>query len=127
MSDEKTPPVSDKDPEKSENNELIEKLKDPLLLNLLCGIFALERAYQVLTSNNFIHPGFGHFAVIACYVVGFLFGLSGKMKAISYFFLGLGTAWLFYVLAGDICAVQKANIETSFESLSGVCKCLFKS
>ncbi len=51
-----------------------EALLNPSLLNLLCGIFALERQYQIM-GISWMHDEKGHLCVIGLYTIGFLIGL----------------------------------------------------
>ena len=82
------------------------RLKDPLFLNIVSGVFALERAYETLTSQYLKSPGFGHLLVVSLFMAGAAAGYFGKDK-FSYILLIIGSILLLVVLAGDICAVNE--------------------
>ena len=92
--------------------ELLEKLSNPCLLNFASGLFALDRAYQVVLSTRLREVGYGHVIAVAIYVAGFLVGLiSLRAEArgstvrwatwLSYAFLVIGSLWLLYILFND--------------------------
>jgi hypothetical protein len=74
---------SERDSPKDSIEEFRAKLRNPCLLNLVCGLFALQRLYQCL-GFSWMQYLWGHVVVVGCYMVGFLFGLvSGNLNAFN--------------------------------------------
>lgn len=87
-------------------------LKEPFLLNLVCGLFALERTYDLLLKQDKtdIHA-WGHFVVVLVYTVGFCVGVWGVeqkppsewCRQISLGLVILGSILLLVFVGIDVC------------------------
>src|SRR5205823_2932315 len=106
-------------PSRETRGEFLEALTNPALLNLVCGMFALERAYDVMGIEN-LPGGYGHFKAVVLYTAGFLLGLFSLWtrrrvpwlhclcRCVSYLLLVGASVWLLFVLYKDT-GVAKEN------------------
>ena len=82
-------------------------LRDPCVLNLVCGLAALHRVYEGIDPKGISY--IGHFVPISLYVIGFLAGIPSPRRddatstwsAVSYVFLVLGSISLLIVVFCD--------------------------
>ena len=86
-------------------SEIKDILKNPPLLNLVCGLATLDRIYEMLPGET---PSWGHFYSVLGYLVGFVIGLDpfkkweAKADSYSYGLLVVATAWLLVCVFCDV-------------------------
>ncbi len=112
---------NESDNQRKSRTELRELLRNPCMLNLVCGLFALERVYAVMAIAT-LKPEYGHYIAVVVYTLGFLLGLASLWEpapsrepgtsqlrnlmlaatGASYALLVLGSLWLLFIVYIDI-------------------------
>lgn len=89
------------------SEDLRRSLKDPLVLNFVMAVFAVERIYSLIGSK--FTPTY-HFWCLLMFIAGFLAALrddeNGLHRKVSYYLLFGGLILGCYSIAGDIVTVQ---------------------